>query len=112
MGDVKEIENKLEGINSSIKDAIRREGLAIRRGRKFVGKVVSLKTKKTAVILIDSTTYFPKYKRYAKTRRKIHVHVPEGVELKINDVIEARPTRKISKTKSSVVYKILRREAR
>ena len=97
-------------MNEKIMNAIRKEGLSVRKGMKFVGKVVSLKTRKTAVIEINRTKYLSKYSRYAKVRSKIHVHVPEGVELKEGDIIVAMPTRKISKTKASVVYQIVERE--
>ena len=99
----------LEEINNKIEDAIKKEGLSVRKGMKFMGRIVSLKTRKTAVIEINRTKYLSKYSRYAKVRSKIHVHVPEGIELKEGDLIVALPTRKISKTKASVVYKVIER---
>ena len=101
---------RLEEINKKIREAIAKEGISTRKGMKFVGRVSSIKAKKTATIVIDRTNYLSKYSRYAKFRGKIHVHVPEGVELKVGDTIEAVPTRKISKTKACVVYSILKRE--
>ncbi len=100
----------LEDLNKKIKESIAKEGISIRKGMKFVGRVSSTKTKKTATISIDKTNYLSKYSRYAKFRGKIHIHVPEGVELKVGDIVEALPTRKISKTKAAVVYSILKRE--
>ena len=99
----------MEDINKMLADAIKKEGLSVRKGTKIIGRVVSTKTKKTATLVVDEAKKVSKYDRYARVRRKIHVHVPEGIELKENDIVEARPTRKISKTKAFVVYRIIRR---
>ncbi len=99
----------VEALNKRISQAIKEEGLSTRLGMKFVGRVVSTKRRKTVTILIDRTNYLQKYSRYAKVRSKIQVHVPEGIEIKEGDIIEAAPTRKISKTKSAVVVRVLKR---
>lgn len=101
---------KIKELNDNIKDAISKEKIAVRSGLKVRGSVISTKTKKTATISSDSTKKVSKYGRYARTRRKIHIHIPEGIELKVGDVVEARPTRKTSKTKSFVLYSIIKRE--
>src|SRR3989338_6367689 len=73
------------------------------RGMIFTGKVASCKTKNTAVVTIDYTRKVPKYERLEKRRSKIHVHVPNCVELKDGDTVRVSECRKLSKTKSHVV---------
>jgi small subunit ribosomal protein S17 len=80
----------------------------IPRGAIKIGTVVSTKAKKTAVVRIDRVSKITKYKRYAREHSKIHVHVPEGIEVKVGDVIKVGETRKISKTKSWLVLEIVK----
>lgn len=79
------------------------------RGAVRQGIVSSAKAKKSATVVIDYLRKNPKYERLEKRRSKIHVHVPEGMEVKQGDLIEFAETRKISKTKSHVVTKILKK---
>ena len=108
-GSAVSLKTSLDEINEAIKKAISHSSISVRRGVKFVGTVVSTKMKKTATILIQYVVKIPKYRRYAKRRRKLHIHVPDGIQLRVGDIIEARPTRKISKTKSAILYKIIKR---
>lgn len=77
------------------------------RGAVMSGIVVSTKAKKTAVVQVDYTRKVSKYGRLEKRRSKIHVHVPDGIEVKEGDTVDFSECRKISKTKSHVVTKVL-----
>ena len=75
------------------------------RGTVFKGRVVSAKSKNTAVIEISRLHRVRKYERLEKRRSKIHVHVPPCMQVKEGEIIEAAECRKISKTKSHVLVK-------
>ncbi|MCS7122490.1 MAG: 30S ribosomal protein S17 [Candidatus Micrarchaeota archaeon] len=79
------------------------------RGQTLSGVVVSNRAKNTVVVLREIVRKIPKYNRYMRSRSKIHAHVPDGVSIQQGDVVEIRETRKISKTKSWIVTKILKR---
>jgi small subunit ribosomal protein S17 len=101
-------ENELDAINKSIQESLKAERL-LPRGMKLQGKVVSTKRKKTVTVQIDRVKKFKKYKRLAREISKIHAHVPGNIEIKDNDIVEIRQTRKISKTKAWVVTRIIKR---
>ena len=48
--------------------------------------------------------------KYKKTRSKIYAHIPDGISVNEGDRVSVGETRKISKTKSFVVLKVLERE--
>lgn len=75
------------------------DGLSI-RGETLTGRVISAKSKKTAVVERDTTKHFSKYGKWAKARSRIIVHNPESVNAKVGDHVQIAETRKISKTKS------------
>ncbi|MFH1779977.1 MAG: 30S ribosomal protein S17 [Candidatus Micrarchaeota archaeon] len=77
------------------------------RGAVRTGIVTSTKAKKTATVRIDYEYKNPKYERLEKRRSKIHAHIPEGMQVKQGDLVEINETRKISKTKSHIVTKII-----
>src|SRR3989338_6382038 len=69
------------------------------RGRTFEGKVIK-KFPKRVVIEFERMIYVKKYERYAKSKTKIHAHLPTCMEDKINvgdliKVMECRPLSKI-----------------
>ncbi|MFA5246423.1 MAG: 30S ribosomal protein S17 [Candidatus Micrarchaeia archaeon] len=78
------------------------------RGMIFAGKVVSTKAPKTAVVAIDYLRKVPKFERVEKRRTKLHVHVPDGMEVKEGDTVKFVECRKLSKTKSHVVTEVLK----
>jgi len=77
------------------------------RGRIFKGKVRNV-FHKTAVIEWVRFHYLPKYERYEKRRSRLKVHVPDCIEVKKGDVVKAVESRKISKTKNSVVVEVIK----
>jgi len=77
------------------------------RGGILTGRVVSDKMKKTVIIERDITKYYPKYKKYSRTRSRIVAHNPETINAKVGDMVEIAETRKISKTKAWTITKII-----
>ena len=46
------------------------------RGKLFEGIVINAKAKRTAVIQKESLIYFEKFKRFGRSKNKIHAHIP------------------------------------
>ncbi len=84
-------------------------GNVIVRGQVFVGKVISDKMTNTVVVLREGVRYVPKYERYMRVRYKLHAHNPPCVGAKEGDVVLVGETRKLAKTVSFVVLKVLER---
>lgn len=78
------------------------------RGAIVEGVVVSTRPKKTAIIQIAYTQSVPKYERLEKRRSRIAVHVPDGMNVQVGQRVQAGETRKISKTKSFLLMKVLK----
>jgi len=78
------------------------------RGKKFIGIVTKAKAPKTATVEWERYVYIPKYERYEKRKSKVKAHYePEEIKVKEGDVVVIGETRKISKTKSFVILKVL-----
>lgn len=77
------------------------------RGATFIGRVVSAKPNKTVTVERTLIEYVPKFERYKKKRSRIHAHNPECINAKEGDSVLIGETRKLSKTKSFVVLKVL-----
>lgn len=73
------------------------------RGRQFIGKVVSDKAKKTAVVEWEYPFYLYKYERYERRRTKVHAYNPECISAKKGDMVKIAECRPLSKTKSFVI---------
>jgi small subunit ribosomal protein S17 len=78
------------------------------RGRILEGRVSSLKQQKSAVIEVDYIVDMKKFQRFEKRRRKIHAHVPDCIKLKVGSLVEISSCRRLSKTISFVVTKVLK----
>ncbi|CCC82156.1 30S ribosomal protein S17 [Thermoproteus tenax] len=65
--------------------------------------VESVRMHKAAVVIHEWVHYVPKYKRYERRRRKIHVRVPECIEVKPGDKVIIAETRPLAKTIAWVV---------
>jgi small subunit ribosomal protein S17 len=78
------------------------------RGTRLSGKVVSAKTKKTAIVEIDYTKYIYKYERYLRKRSRIPAYNPDCIAAKEGDIVNIDETRRLSKTKSFVVTEIVK----
>ncbi|MEM4555011.1 MAG: 30S ribosomal protein S17 [Candidatus Anstonellaceae archaeon] len=86
-----------------------RKGPIVARGHIKVGRVVSDRAKKTVIVEMDTLEYFPKYKRYARSKSRIPAHNPDSIGAKLGDIVEIAECRKISKTKAWIVTKIIKK---
>jgi small subunit ribosomal protein S17 len=73
------------------------------RGNVFVGKVVNLKARKTAVVERQLLHFVQKFERYEKVRSRIKAYLPDCIRLKLGDNAVVAECRKLSKTKAFVV---------
>jgi small subunit ribosomal protein S17 len=76
------------------------------RGKLFEGIVINAKTKGTAVIQKESPIYFTKFKRFGRSKNKIHAHVPSNISVQEGDHVIAAECRPISKSVSFVVVEV------
>ena len=86
-----------------------RKGAISARGHIKSGTVVSDRSRKTVVVEYDTLDFFPKYRRYARSKSKVHAHNPESMAAKLGDIVEIAECRKISKTKAWIVTKIIKK---
>ncbi len=78
------------------------------RGMVVTGKVVSTRMRKSVVVERDLFKPVSKYKRRAKTKSKLHAHLPECIKVNLGDEVEIGQTRKLSKTKGWVVLRVIK----
>ena len=76
------------------------------RGKIFEGIVINAKTKNTVVIQKESPIYFKKFKRYGRSKNKIHAHVPSNINVEEGNFVVAAECRPLSKSVSFVVIEV------
>jgi small subunit ribosomal protein S17 len=76
--------------------------------RTFVGKIVSDKRAKTVTVLVERRTMHELYGKIVGKSSKYHAHDEKG-EYKMGDVVEITESRPISKTKSWVVTRLVKK---
>jgi small subunit ribosomal protein S17 len=76
--------------------------------RTFVGKVVSDKRTKTVTVLVERRTMHELYGKIVGKSSKYHAH-DEKSEYKMGDVVEITESRPISKTKSWIVTRLVKK---
>ncbi len=76
--------------------------------RTFVGKVVSDKRSKTVTVLVERRTMHPLYGKIVAKSSKYHAHDEKG-EYGLGDVVEITESRPISKTKSWIVTRLVKK---
>ena len=76
------------------------------RGKLFEGIVINAKAKTTVVIQKELPIYFSKFKRFGRSKNKIHAHVPSNLSVKEGDNVVAAECRPISKSVSFVVVEV------
>ena len=76
------------------------------RGKLFEGIVINAKAKGTVVIQKESPIYFKKFKRFGRSKNKIHAHVPSNLNVQKGDYVIAAECRPISKSVSFVVVEV------
>ena len=76
------------------------------RGKIFEGTVINAKANNTVVIQKESPIYFKKFKRFGRSKNKIHAHVPSNINVEEGDYVRAAECRPISKSVSFVVVEV------
>ena len=76
------------------------------RGKIFEGIVIKAKAKDTVTLQKESPIYFTKFKRYGRSKNRIHAHVPSNLDVKEGDHVIAAECRPISKSVSFVVVEV------
>ena len=76
------------------------------RGKIFEGIVINAKAKGTVVIERESLIDFTKFKRFGRSKNKIHAHVPSNIDIQVGDYVVAAECRPISKSVSFVVVEV------
>ena len=76
------------------------------RGKLFEGIVINAKAKNTIVIQKERPIYFSKFKRFGRSKNKIHAHVPSNIAVKEGDYVVAAECKPISKSVSFVVIEV------
>ena len=86
------------------------EAAAPQQGRRQVkvGRVVSNKMDKTAVVAVEETVTHRLYQRYLKKTKKFHAHDEEN-QCNVGDTVEIVSSRPLSKTKRWRVREIVKR---
>ncbi|MFQ5940954.1 MAG: 30S ribosomal protein S17 [Nitrososphaerales archaeon] len=80
------------------------------RGRLFSGNVVSHKAKNMIVVEREHPHLIKKYKRYERSRSRIHAYLPSCIDTKEGDAVRVAECRPISKTVSFVVIEVMGRD--
>lgn len=80
--------------------------MTVKNNRTLQGRVVSDKMQKSAVVAIERVVKHKLYGKYVKRTTKLHIH-DENNECGINDLIEIRECRPLSKTKSWRLVRVL-----
>ncbi len=74
----------------------------------FQGKVVSVKTAKTAVVEVLSHFKHPLYQKIITKTKRFKVHFEEKQKVSEGDLVVIQETRPISKTKHFKIIKIIK----
>ena len=75
--------------------------------RAQVGRVVSISGSKTFSVVVENLVKHPMYGKYMRRRTKLSVH-DEQSKAKIGDLVEILPSRRLSKTKTHRLLRVLR----
>lgn len=84
-------------------------GMLKTRGNEIDGVVVSDKARKTVIVEHAYTTFLHKYERSLRKTSRIAAYNPECINARTGDTVLISETRRLSKTKSFVVTKILKK---
>jgi len=76
------------------------------RGKLFEGTVVSSKSKNTVVIEKETPVYFSKFKRYARSKSRIHAHVPSNIQVQEGNRVLAAECRPLAKSVCFVIIEV------
>ena len=76
------------------------------RGKIFEGKVIKSMAKNTVILQKESPIYFEKFKRYGRSKSRIHAHVPSNLDVNDGDLVLAAECRPLAKSVSFVVVEV------
>jgi small subunit ribosomal protein S17 len=76
--------------------------------RSRTGVVRSVSGKDTASVAVNTLVKHPQYGKFVRRRTNLAVHCP-GNDVQPGDVVEIAPCRRLSKTKSWRLIKVIRR---
>jgi small subunit ribosomal protein S17 len=76
------------------------------RGKIFEGIVIKSMAKDTVILEKESPIYFEKFKRYGRSKNRIHAHVPSNLDVKDGDHVMAAECRPLTKSVSFVVVEV------
>jgi small subunit ribosomal protein S17 len=76
------------------------------RGKLLTGIVSSAKAPKMVVVSREYPRAVPKYKRFQRSRSKVHAYLPSCIEVKEGDEVRIAECRRIAKTVSFVVIEV------
>jgi small subunit ribosomal protein S17 len=74
------------------------------------GIVVSAKATKMVVVAREYPRPVKKYKRYERSRSKIHAYAPECIDVKEGQDVKIAECRPLSKTVSFVVIEVIKKD--
>ncbi|WP_457913593.1 30S ribosomal protein S17 [Candidatus Gillettellia adelgis] len=77
--------------------------------RSLQGHVISNKMEKSIVVAIARIVKHPIYGKFIKRTTKLHVH-DEQNECAVGDLVEIRECRPISRTKSWILVRVVKKE--
>ena len=75
-------------------------------GKIFEGVVTKAKAKGTVVLERNAPIYFTKFRRYGRSKNKIHAHVPSNLNVQEGNTVIAAECRPISKSVSFVIVEV------
>jgi small subunit ribosomal protein S17 len=76
------------------------------RGKIFEGKVIKSMAKNTVILEKEFPIYFEKFKRYGRSKNRIHAHVPSNLDVNDGDLVVAAECRPLAKSVSFVVVEV------
>ena len=76
------------------------------RGKLLTGIVSSAKAKKMVVVSREYPRPVSKYKRFERSRSKVHAYLPTCIDVKEGDEVKVAECRPLSKTVSFVVIEV------
>jgi len=80
------------------------------RGKLVIGIVSSAKAPKMVVVSREYPRPTPKFKRFQRSRSKVHAYVPSCIDIKEGDEVKIAECRPLSKTVSFVVIEVNRKD--
>jgi len=80
------------------------------RGKLLTGIVASAKAKKMVVVTQEYPRPVVKYKRYERSRSKVHAYLPSCMDTNEGDEVKIAECRPLSKTVSFVVIEVNRKD--